>query len=249
MADFYGNIASKVLEMETAISVVIPEGVELSNSPVIYLLHGLSDNHSGWRRYTRVESYARKYQAILIMPEVQRSFYTNEVYGSRYFTYVHEELPEIINQLFRINQSPDNTYIMGLSMGGYGAMKCAFTTPEKYAGCAAFSSVADLKEAVLSNRFRFRESGEEKACFGGNQIEAENDLFYLSKKCYEEKRIPRTFLTCGKQDELFAMNEKLTKELKRFDWDLEYRTWDGTHSWDFWDESIKQAMEYFFGER
>lgn len=248
MAEFIGNIASKVLGMETGVGIVIPEGTDPKAAPVVYLLHGLSDNHTGWRRYTRVESYAREHGAVLIMPEAGRSFYTDCDLGLPYFTYISEELPELMTRIFRIDGRPENTYIMGLSMGGYGALKCALTSPHQYAGCAAFSSVCDLREAVSENLFSMKETGEHRAYFGGDGIAEKDDLFFLLKECKKTGRFPKTFLTCGTEDFLFPMNERFLKAAKEAGANPECRFLPGDHRWEFWDASVREAFRYFFGE-
>lgn len=141
MAFFRCDVMSESLGMATSVLVTMPDTGDLAAAPVVYLLHGLTDNCTGWLRYTQAEHLARTHGAILIVPEVQRSFYTDMACGPKYFTYINQELPTLCRRFFGIQPVPECTYIMGLSMGGYGAMKCAFTAPQQYAGCAGFSSV------------------------------------------------------------------------------------------------------------
>lgn len=83
--------------------------------------------------------------AALVIPEVQRSFYIDGAYGLNYFTYVSQELPAACHRMFGLSLEREKNYVMGLSMGGFGALKCALTYPERYAGCGSFSGVTDLK--------------------------------------------------------------------------------------------------------
>ena len=152
---------SDVLEVGCSMTVVLPQpteeqiGVEgdaipRTDFPVLYLLHGLSDDHTAWLRYTSVERYAAAAGVAVVMPAVNRSFYANEVSGGRYWDYVADELPEIVGNFFRISQDPAQTYVAGLSMGGYGAMKLALTHPDRFAAAATLSGALDLDE--LSSR-------------------------------------------------------------------------------------------------
>ena len=82
MGLFTGNFYSKNLRMTTQINVIFPD-VSNDVTPlyegtpkVLYLLHGLSGNSDEWTRFSKIEYYAKKYNFIIIMPEVQRSFYT-----------------------------------------------------------------------------------------------------------------------------------------------------------------------------
>ena len=156
MAFFRCDVMSESLGMATSVLVTMPDTGDLAAAPVVYLLHGLTDNCTGWLRYTQAEHLARTHGAILIVPEVQRSFYTNMACGPKYFTYINQELPTLFRRFFGIQPVPERTYIMGLSMGGYGAMKCAFTAPQQYAGCAGFSSVAEI-QAELPQLCRWHE--------------------------------------------------------------------------------------------
>jgi S-formylglutathione hydrolase FrmB len=105
---------------------------------VLYLLHGYSDDHSIWMRRTSVERYAAEHHLAVIMPAVNHSFYTNEVQGERYWDYISEELPRAMHRFFRLSDKPEDTFVAGLSMGGYGAMKLALTHPERFGAAASF---------------------------------------------------------------------------------------------------------------
>ena len=95
MAHIRCDFRSEALDMGTSMTIVLPENRDMFDVNVVYLLHGLADNCTGWSRYTSVERYARKYEIALVIPEVQRSFYTDMEYGLKYFTFVHDELPQI----------------------------------------------------------------------------------------------------------------------------------------------------------
>ena len=169
MAFLNCEIATESQRKATAVDVILPEKGELSEVKTLYLLHGLTDDCTGWTRYTAVERYARERGLAVVLPEVQRSFYTDMAYGLPYFTYVSEELPAVCRRMFGLGAAREQNYIFGLSMGGYGAMKCALTYPDRYAGAASFSGVCDLRRTVERRSISLHESeiaaifGEEKA--------------------------------------------------------------------------------------
>ena len=247
MAFLRCDVMSKELEMQTSLCVVLPDEGALKDAPVVYLLHGLSDNCSCWQRYTAAENYAREYGAVLVMPEVQRSFYTDMAQGLRYFSYVHDELPALCARMFGVTNDPAKTYVMGLSMGGYGALKCALTSPERYAGCAAFSAVTDLRAAMADPGHDEHFMREMTAVFGG-PLPEKDDIFLLAKDCAAHKKALPLFLACGEQDALYPVNEKLRDTLRRAEWPLEWRSWAGIHDWYFWNEALRQALAYFLGK-
>ena len=90
--------------------------------PLLYLLHGLSDDHTAWTRFTSVERYAAEHGLAVVMPSAGRSFYADERHGHAYWTYVADELPQVVRRFFRVTDDPARTYVAGLSMGGYGAL-------------------------------------------------------------------------------------------------------------------------------
>ena len=121
--------AAKSLEMATVFRAVLPDEGDLGKVKVVYLLHGLTDNCTGWIRYSACERYARERGVALILPEVQRSFYIDGVHGLPYFTYLSQELPQTVHRMFGLSLDREQNYVMGLSMGGFGALKCALTHP------------------------------------------------------------------------------------------------------------------------
>ena len=96
---------------------------------MLYLLHGLSDDDTIWLRRTSIERYVAPLGLAVVMPQVHRSFYTDEAYGGRYWTFLSEELPELVGAFFRVSQAREDTFVAGLSMGGYGALKWALRQP------------------------------------------------------------------------------------------------------------------------
>ena len=92
---------------------------------MLYLLHGLGDDHTAWVRRSNIDRYANREGIAVIMPEVQRGFYTDAVYGPAYFTYITEELPPPVRVAFPGDGRSRPHFIAGLSMGGYGALSGA----------------------------------------------------------------------------------------------------------------------------
>lgn len=250
MAVFRGDIRSSVLAMDTGLQVILPydRPAEQQQIPckTLYLLHGLGDNCAAWCRYTAIERYARDHGVAVVMPEAQRSFYTDMCYGLPYFTYVACELPELCAAMFHISRDPRDTYVAGLSMGGYGALKCAFTYPDRYAGCASFSGVVDIVQSMEAHGQKLTQ--EFSAVLGPElQIEDNSNLFSLARQLtlMPMDQRPALFLTCGQQDFLYEDNLRFKQCLESLSLDFTFREWPGEHSWDFWDCSVQQMLELF----
>lgn len=242
MAYIRCDFRSEVLDMGTGMIAILPEKSKMKDINVVYLLHGLSDDCTGWSRYTRIECYAREYNVAVIMPEVQRSFYSDMVYGLKYFKFIHDELPKICSSLFGLSQKKEKCYIMGLSMGGYGSLKSMLTSPSRYQGCAAFSSVTDIEGRVATERFR----NDFEAIFGNNlKIPKSASLYRLAEK-QDCSKLPKIYMACGTEDYLFDGNKQFFEYLKGKGADLIFEIWKGSHEWQFWDSAVKRAFDFFF---
>lgn len=257
MALLHVNFYSRTLERETQMDVILPEaakkligmeGVATRQCKTLYLLHGMSDDQTVWQRRTSIERYAAAYGLAVVMPTTDLGWYTDMYRGDKYFAFITRELPAVCRDLFPM-MSPrrEDTYVAGLSMGGYGALKCALKRPESYAACAAFSSVTDYPGRAA--RADERERREIRAIVGPDGIVPEDeDLFALLKKA-DASALPEFYMTCGEQDALYGENVRFARALEEKGARLRFDHWEGTHSWELWDRSIKQTMELFFGNR
>ena len=212
--------------------------------PVLYLLHGMSDDHSIWERRTRIECYAAQYGIAVVMPNAHRSYYNNMPSGLRYWDYISNELPAIIGSIFKFSTKKEDTFVAGLSMGGFGAIKYALACPEKIAAAAFFSSA--VRPAHLLSCIKDRQS-EFEAIFGDlskipNSV---NDLYFMAEKAKKENTpLPALFMACGTEDFLYNENCLFKKHLEDLEIPFEYREGPGTHEWGFWDARIKDFLEW-----
>ena len=242
---------SDVLEVGSSMTVVLPQptkeqiGVEAdaiprTDFPVLYLLHGLSDDHTAWSRYTSVERHAAAAGVAVVMPAVNRSFYANESHGGRYWDFVAHELPEIVGNFFRVSQDPAQTYVAGLSMGGYGAMKLALTHPDRFAAAATLSGALDLDE--LSSRPDRVELFER---IFGESIPDDADLFKLVDKA-DISALPRIHVSAGTEDApaLVKGNRRFVADLLSRGADVTSEFRPGEHVWQLWDDLLPEVIDW-----
>lgn len=241
---------SEALGVQTSVYVIIPQKSSAGEIGVdgkggnekykcLYLLHGLSDDHSIWLRRTSIERYAAKYGICVVMPYGGRSFYTDMKYGEKYFTYITEELPMRISEFLNVSDKREDTFIAGLSMGGYGALKAALSKPEKYCAAAGMSSVTDIKERQFDDLM--------KPIFGDPiVIEDKDDLFSLAEKTAKAIDKPQIYMCVGFEDFLYEQNVKFKNKLNSLGYELTYAESKGNHNWDFWDEYIQYILEWMF---
>src|SRR4051794_2485396 len=211
---------SDVLDVGTSMTVVLPQasegqvGVTAPGSgraagdgfPVLYLLHGLSDDATGWLRYSSIERYAAEVGLAVVMPQVQRSFYADEVHGERYWTFLSDELLSVVESFFAVSGRREDTFVAGLSMGGYGAFKWALRRPDRFAAAASLSGSLDL--AVLEEDSWRRPLFDR--VFDG-RIGPEDDLFALVRAA-DPTTLPALYLGCGTEDHLYDANVRFVAD-------------------------------------
>lgn len=244
---------SDALEMGTSMTVLLPQASEEQigvsgpargsqgsggDVPVLYLLHGLSDDSSAWLRFTSIERYAAELGLAVVMPQVGRSFYADEVHGGRYWTFLSEELPAVVRSFFNVSQRREDTFVAGLSMGGYGAVKWALHQPERFAAAASLSGALDLV-AISAVPWR----GELFERIFDGRIGAEDDLFALLAGAGVEA-LPSFYVGCGTEDLLYASSLRFVDEATAAGLDVHVDFRPGEHEWGLWDASIRDVLAW-----
>ena len=247
---------SEALRVATAMDVILPlagwSGAapgEAAGHPTLYLLHGLSDDHTIWQRRTSIERYVEGLDLAVVMPAVHRSFYTDMALGYRYWTFISEEVPYVAHSLFHLSPRREDTIVAGLSMGGYGAFKLALTYPERFAAAASLSGALDMARMVLDPKTEWL--AEAPAIFGdpAKVKGGPNDLFYLAKKAAASKGPkPRLYQWCGTEDFLYKDNVRFRKQAQKLGLELDYAESPGTHEWKYWDQQIQVVLEWLAPE-
>ncbi|MDD4140973.1 MAG: alpha/beta hydrolase family protein, partial [Eubacteriales bacterium] len=257
MALLHTHFFSTSLGQACSLDVILPEahqgiGIETSGSagsdplPVLYLLHGLSDDHTIWQRRTSIERYAATRRLAVVMPAVHRSFYTDQKTGYRYWTFVSEELPRVVQHFFHISARREDTFAAGLSMGGYGALKLGLRCPDRFAAVASLSGAVDLTGFIKS--VDPERQAEGRLIFGSYEDYhgSDDDLYALAGKAASSGNPkPRIFLACGSGDFLYEANLAFRPHLEKLGFDVTWSEKAGAvHSWDYWDETIQQVLDW-----
>ena len=227
------------LGKESGLRVLVPNCIEEAPAKVLYLLHGLSDDQSCWMRYSSLELFARTRNLVVVMPEGGRSFYADLPSGERYFTYLTQELPEWITGLLPVSRKREDTFIAGLSMGGYGALKAALTYPERYGGVAVFSAVCDVRRHFEDGSLPFR------AAVGDQPDWDAVDLYRLAERADWAEQKPKIYQWCGFSDFLYQDNLRFRDRMEQLAFDYHFFESEGDHMWQYWNEQIARAMDFF----
>jgi len=253
------NYYSKALKKRTPVNVILPEkaktekgaGIpEVESYKTLYLLHGLSGDHTDWVRWSRIETYASQYGIAVVMPEVGRTWYTDTSYDENYFTFVAEELPEVCRGYFKgMSSRREDNMVAGLSMGGYGALKIALSRPDKFGYCASLSGSLDVTRKGRTVDmpmwrgvfdFDLKDPMELKdSC---------HDLFALARKnSAAGNPFPKLYIWCGTEDVLIKINREYRDLLNELGVEHCYEEGEGDHTWPWWDLHIQDALKYLLG--
>jgi len=242
----------ETIGVNVPVNIILPDPSKMKNVPVrdrkvLYLLHGLSDDASAWQRYSSIEVYANAYGLVVVIPSFGRSFYVDQPNGQAYFTYLVEELPKYLENVFHLTPRKEHTFIAGNSMGGYGAFKAAFLHPERYQAAASLSGVLSL--AILNNPDDERQE-EFKLLFGdfdslpGSQ---HDPATWLKNAVKNQVKLPDLYISCGRQDDLYPLSVYFSQACRSAGLSVHYHEEDARHDWFFWDKQILSFLQNVLG--
>lgn len=207
----------------------------------LYLLHGIFGYKDDWTINSNVIQYAANNNLAIIMPSGENSFYVNnDISGVKYADYFFKELVDVTRKVFPLSSKKEDTYLAGLSMGGFGALRNGIINNQTFSKVGAFSPAIALKGMefpgnLLSLKFDYiRKNNPEYF-----------DLYSIAKE--NKDNMPKLFMGCGTQDFLIEANREFVKYLKSLKVDVEYFEEDDGHTWSFWDLSIKRFIEFLKG--
>lgn len=258
MAFIEMSMYSDSLCMDTNINILLPE-VRRGKTPfepnrkypVIYCLHGHGDDQTAYIRKSMIEVYTRDLPVIVVMPTTHRGSYVDGKYNYQYFKFLTEELPIRIANYFPASTKREETFVMGNSMGGYGAFRLAMGRPDLYAAAVSLSGTIGeikkerpmLKNTYDSEKLQYMNFGDYE-----EYKNSDNNLNTLALKLdkYEGEK-PRLRHVCGTEDALtyqsgldFMNFIKENTSLK-----IDYEEGPGGHNWGFWNPQIEKALEFF----
>jgi S-formylglutathione hydrolase FrmB len=242
---------SDTLGLSTSMTVILPQGTteqigmagtaRTGAPPVLYLLHGLTDDDTAWLRRTSIERYVAPLGLAVVMPQVHRSFYTDQAHGGRYWTFLSEELPDVVESFFRVSDRREDTFVAGLSMGGYGAFKWALRRPERFAAAASLSGSLDMAARSTADDL---DPGLMETIYGDRRVAgSDDDLLHLLDGA-SSRDVPQLYLCCGTEDHLLAENERFVAAARQADVPMTVDLGPGDHEWGYWDARIQDVLAW-----
>lgn len=232
----------------TAARAIVPEGMP-GPFPVLYLLHGLSDDHTGWTRFSRLERYVDGLPLIVVMPDGGRGFYTDARSNPKaaFETFVMHDLVGFVDAAFRTIPDRAGRVVAGLSMGGYGALKLALKYPALFSAAVSHSGAVGFASLPWEGERRRPYAAEFGPVFGDDPGGGPDDLFAIAERA-DRSALPALRIDCGTDDELIASNRAFHAHLDRLGIPHEYAEFPGGHDWDYWDAHVQEALAFFARE-
>lgn len=244
------DFSSVSLGVSASVRVILPQegnyraGVPSRRYPTLWLLHGLSDDHTAWTRQTAIERHASQYQLAVVMPAVNRSYYADMEAGPAYFTYVSEELPTLMRAWFPLSAERADNFVAGLSMGGFGAFKLALNYPDRYAAAASLSGALMRHSGPIDAEL----SRDLALAYGtqGDQVGSVSDIYAQAEKVARLPlpARPALYQWCGVDDFPYECNLEFREHASNIGLDLLHEEGPGGHTWDRWDACIERVLNW-----
>ena len=260
MAFIQMSILSKSLMRTVPVNVILPADKmvfpgmpEPPEKPfkTLYLLHGVFGSYIDWVNGTRIQRYAEEHDLAVVMPSGDNAFYVDQPGANNYYgEFVGKELVELTRKMFPLSRKREDTFIGGLSMGGYGAMRNGLKYWENFGSIVALSGallVEDMAKRTNDDPFFLNRRDYAEACFGdlSKILDSDRNPKYLVRQLKKEGRpIPRIYMACGDADSLLPANQDMAAFLKEQGADVTFEVGPGAHEWDFWDTYIRKAIEW-----
>ena len=250
------TLDSKILKGERKFAVYLPPDYESSNRsyPVLYLLHGYTDDQTGWIQFGEVhhitDTAIKEGTAtpmIIIMPDADTGIpgYANSINGKwDYEDFFFEELMPHVEKRFRIKRNKRFRAVAGLSMGGGGSFLYAFHRPDLFSSAAPLSAwmgpqtIEEMRDFAKRENIKFNENNFESF------ISKNNPLKIVDQINKETLNSIRWYIDCGDDDYLFEGNSLMHIKMRKKGVKHEFRIRDGAHNWTYWRTALPSVLEF-----
>lgn len=258
MAFLQVNLMSEALLRTVQVNVVLPvDKLRFPGTPAreekpyktLYLLHGILGSSVDWVNGTRIQRYADENDLVVVMPSGDNAFYVDQPASHNlYGEFIGKELVELTRKMFPLSRKREDTFIGGLSMGGYGAMRNGLKYSDTFGYIVSLSGallIDDMPERTNESPMFMERRDYAESVFGNldELLESDKNPKWLIKQLKKEgKSIPKIYMACGVDDMLLEENRSMHAFLQDNGVDVTYEEGPGSHEWDFWDTYIKKAI-------
>ncbi len=219
--------------------------------PALYLLHGYAGSHNDWLNFSRIRELADQYRVAVFMPSGENRFFLDDEEKEELFgEYIGRELVEFTRRMFPLSQEREQTWIGGFSMGGYGAIRNGLKYADRFGRIIALSSAllpytianipTDYHNGIAGYAYYRNVFGDLTRVLGSDK-----DPEALIKQLKSQGTdIPQIYMACGTEDFLLEVNRRYHDFLAAENIPHTYRETPGSHNWEFWNASIRDAFQW-----
>lgn len=248
--DFFSEKLKRTVTINAIIPVDKNTGKSKEKFKTLYLLHGIFGNYTDWVCGTRIQRWAQDHDLAVIMPSGENKFYVDNENSQEYFSqFIGEELIQITRAMFPLSHLRCDTFIAGLSMGGYGAIVNGLKYHQ------TFGYIAALSAALLIDSFVESKDGEDvpymmkrsylTSVFGDlTKLKGSHKDYKALIEKMDVKDVPAIYIACGKEDSLLKQSQDYRDFLISHHIPVTYEEGAGAHEWDFWDRYIQRVLEW-----
>ncbi len=248
------SFKSEILKRDVRYSIYLPDGYNTSERlyPVLYLLHGYTDDETAWVLKGRAQEIAdesiRKGESvpfIIVMPDAWDSWYINRHDGKcNYEEMFFKELIPFMEKTYRIKGTKKTRAVAGLSMGGQGAFLYALHRPDMFSACAPLSA-AVFDDASMQQRLQSQEHDNLFTRLFGKEPDhwKKNSILDILRNAKKDNGV-RFYIDCGDDDFLLNGNLEASKLMKERRMKHELRVRDGGHTWHYWRTALPEVIKF-----
>ena len=258
MAHLTCNFFSKSLMRTVDITVILPTDKYVASDPhyqppktfkTLYLLHGIFGSTTDWIIGTRIAAWAAEKNLAVVMPSGENKFYVDRPDSLEYFgEFIGKELVDFTRRTFPLSTKREDTFIGGLSMGGYGALRNGLKYHETFGSIVALSSALLIDDILVSTYDHPNLLGNRhyyESIFGDlSKLKGSDMDYYALIDGLKKEDIPHIYMACGDDDKLRKQNDSFHQYLTKKGIPHEYQTGPGGHDWVFWDTFISKALAW-----
>ncbi|MDG2109095.1 MAG: alpha/beta hydrolase-fold protein, partial [Flavobacteriaceae bacterium] len=250
------SLNSKILKSERKFAVYLPPDYQNSTRsyPVLYLLHGYTDDHTGWVQFGEVLHIADKAiisgeatSMIIVMPDADTGLpgYTNSISGKwNYEDFFFEEFMPHVEERFRIKKEKQFRAISGLSMGGGGSFLYALHRPDLFSSAAPLSAWMGPKNLDEMQQIADRENIKFDKKNLEDFLNTNNPLRIIDQMDTKDLNTVRWYIDCGDDDFLYEGNSHMHIKMRDKKVNHEFRIRDGGHSWTYWRTALPNVLSF-----
>lgn len=243
------NIYSKSLLRTVDVTVILPVENNLEKADfqyqTLYLLHGGFGSDIDWLHNTRIKLWADEYNLAVVMPSGENGFYIdNPALFNNFSTFVGQELVELTREMYPLSSNREDTFIAGLSMGGFGALLNGYKYNQTFGYIGAFSAalLAEMDETLAAGVFPEPFFEQLLGCSLRESRNTLNDPRYVIE--HSEGELPQLYLACGTEDFIYSSSIAFHQYLVYNHIEHQFVTEPGSHEWYYWDKKILDFLKW-----